>query len=565
MAKIKSLSPEIVATIAAGEVIEKPANVIKELVENAIDAQANQIKVLINNSGLEKIVVTDNGEGMDEADLQVCYLPHTTSKISSREELFSIKSFGFRGEALASIAQISHLSIKSKTPESNLGYELKVKGGRLESIKASSANTGTMIIVENLFYSVPVRKKFLKNRAIQLRHIIKTLSEIALAYPEISFYLSHNQKTIFDLPSQNLEFRTRAILGNTTFVDLLPLNYDDPYLKIHGFLGKPQVARKLIDKQYLFVNQRPVKNLDISKVIKKAFHGLISKDNYPSFVLFIELPFENVDINVHPQKQIVKFLDDQTVLDLCYSLAKDTLFNANLSYQANYHSSQMTQNLAATKNTYLAGNNAYNFTKQVLLDNSSLNESSDEIILQINQTYLIKKTTTGLMIIDQHAASERIWFEKLQLLFQKKQLESHKLAKPILIETSLEEADLVKDNLKLFEQLGIVIETFYKNNFKVISIPEILKNRNLTMIINDVIDDLSLSKENISVDKESLSLLEFLACRSAIKANTFLTQEQRQELVQDLIKCQNPYTCPHGRPTIITYDDLSLQKMFKRV
>ncbi|MGD9129531.1 MAG: DNA mismatch repair endonuclease MutL [Candidatus Woesebacteria bacterium] len=568
MPKIKILSEELQNKIAAGEVIERPASVVKELVENSLDAGADSIKILLENSGLKRIVVADNGLGMDKTDLELATLAHSTSKLEKTEDLLAIQSLGFRGEALASISQISQLNIKSKTDEAEFGSELENYGGKIQTLKPVASTTGTTVIVENLFYSVPVRKKFLKSLATELRKVIQIVSYFALAHADKRFFLSHNGKTVLDLPPQSIELRISNLLGRATFLNLIPLSNNDPYFSISGFISKPQIARKSRRKQFFFVNQRPIKNKIFSAVIKQSYSDLLEKTVYPPFIIFLKSPFENVDVNIHPRKEEVKFLDDQNLIDLTKKTIQQTLEQANLSFQNNAHhfiyQTQQTQ-----KRQYkLKDHNQLSVTKKLLKKNLKpwLNQGKEQDIeiSQINGLYLVQETATGLIIIDQHAAHERILYEELSDSFKKQSLAKIKLSKTILLELSVTEAELLKENLEKFRNLAFEIDHFYENTFKVTAIPKILQKRNISKIINELLDDIAQNRELETIDLQSKKLIKYLACRSAIKAGDYLNQAERKKLIAELKKTKSPYTCPHGRPAFIEISFEELAKMFSR-
>ncbi len=550
--KIIQLPKDLISIIAAGEVIERPACVVKELIENAIDAQASSIRIIIQNSGLKKIIVIDNGMGMSHKDLQIAPLPHTTSKINNKQDLYQIKTLGFRGEALASIAQISHLTIKSRAKDKQIGHEIKINGGMISQINPTGTHFGTNIIVDNLFYNVPVRKKFLKSSASELRQIIQVVTSYALCYPTKKFFLSHNQKIIFDLSSQNLKLRIRSLLGTPIYNHLLPIQLDDPYLNFYGFIGDPETAKKTTDKQYLFINKRKVISNKITNLLKKPFAKMLEGNLKLPYVVFLSLPVESIDVNVHPKKNRIKFMDENTIYQQIRKGVENSLNiifkkNKKLSQQAPFSLKQATIDLK----------------KQLDCTDQNPNNKQTPII-QINALYLATQHQNSLILIDQHAAHERILYEKYLKAFKNKKNQSQILSKPILLELSIQDTELMLHSLEKMKDYGFKIEHFFKNNFKVTSIPKIFAKRDVQPIIEEILIDMKNHKSESHIDHISDQLIKIFSCRHAIKAGDELNQEDRINLIKQLQKCDNPFLCPHGRPTIIKITPEELAKMFKR-
>lgn len=563
MQKIISLKPEIIAKIAAGEVIERPSYAVKELVENAIDANATKITVQIEESGLRKITVIDNGDGMSKKDIQECFKLHTTSKLTSLEHLSHIETLGFRGEALASIASISDLTIQSRTKKSHEGISIEIKNGIVKKIAPIGIPQGTIVTVANLFHSVPARKKFLKSTQTEFRHIVSLLTSIALANPQIHFVLMHNKKTVFDFPkTTDVMERIKIILGIKTFANLLPFSYQNSYIKLSGYLGKPQEKTLSTNKQFLFVNKRKVTDKKVSFTIKDAYGTLLDSKSLPVFILFVSLPYEFVDVNVHPRKEYVRFVDTTFLYDIVSKAVLETLTKNNLTF---YDNTKLELSLGD-------GNLTSSFAGRLLketqipwgirLRHETLDVSDT---LQFHNVYLVTQTKFGIAFIDQHAAHERILYEQFMNAFKKEKSDSpqYHLSKPYILELSLTENELLIEHLSFFEHIGFEISEFKNNTFRIDSVPLIFQDRNLKELLTELLMDIEQEKK-IDVDTISDKMIAYLACRAAVKAGESLTKKQTKDLIEKLEKTRNNSTCPHGRPTKIIIDIQQLHRMFKR-
>ncbi len=551
---IHLLPDQLIQQIAAGQVIETPADIIKELLENALDAGANKIKIFLRNSGLEQIIITDNGLGMNKYDLELATLPHSTSKLKTFEEIYQLTSFGFRGEALASIAQVSSLEIKTKNYTDEHGWQIKNNFGQLSLATPAGTPDGTHITINDLFANYPARKKFLHSRAKQLRLILETITQIALAHPQVRFFLSNDHKTLLNLPEQTLELRCKNLLGSRIFNGLINFTGQEDTFKIVGFLTHPQLARSTQLYQYFYVNRRPVKNFLLNKTIKQAYEGRIKKTDYPPFLLFLDLPADQVDVNVHPQKIEVAFADEAKLTQFLLNQISHRLNELNLVHHQN-------ADLAHHPAERISGDYQY-FKQELTLHDKSFDIKIDEPILQINNLYLAIEEPDGLLLIDQHAAHERVLFEQLSQQFQTEQSKIVNLAKPVLLELNPLESSILEEHLTHLANLGFKMENFYPQTYQILTSPQIFLQRDLAALIKGLLQD--LHDHQLKIDEISLELINYLACRGAIKDNQYLTPDERQKLVQELKACQNPYNCPHGRPTMIKINKNELAKMFKR-
>jgi DNA mismatch repair protein MutL len=564
MGKIHTLSSDIIAKIAAGEVIERPSYAVKELLENAIDAHASMIEVVIEDSGLKTISVIDNGEGMDKSDLELCFQPHTTSKISPNDELMGITSLGFRGEALSSLASIAYVTIISRTKNDIGGTQVTLKRGLLEEISPIAAPYGTTVTIAHLFHDLPARKKFLKSSQTEFRHITDVVMSYALSHPEIHFILRHNKKIIFDLPMKNDENeRIELNYGKSLFDLLIPIDHEEGYVKLKGYIGKPQASSKLNQKQYLYVNNRLVTDHVISLAIREAYGTLLPATSTPIFILNISVPPETVDVNVHPRKEQIAFVDSKNIFEVVKNAVQQILTDNNLTFRLakfkNENSAKMGETttfagITLRKNTLHQGTQSTG-TKQ-----------KNTTISQIDNTYLFIQHEDSVSIVDQHAAHERVLFEMFSSSFStlKNNLELYHLPRPLSLQFALQDVQLLTEYEEEFTKVGFFFEHFQGTTFILRSIPLIFKGRNIEKIVRDMTDTLSLTGTTKTIDTNTHRLITFLSCRAAVKAGDILTQGQMKKIISDLKSSKNNATCPHGRPTTIQigYDELHVA--FKR-
>ena len=570
--KIFPLPQQIVAQIAAGEVIERPVYAVKELIENSLDAGADSLIVTIEDSGLKKITVTDNGEGISKEDLLESFKPHTTSKLTSEEGLSHISTLGFRGEALASIAAVSSMTIASKTIGETAGVIVEVREGTVGKLSPIGMPVGTSITVQNLFGAVPARKKFLKSKRTEFRHIMDLMTQTALAYPQVHLQLSHNGKIIFDLPKTiDVLERVPLLLGNTTYANILPLSYEDSYVSISGFLTKPDSASRSSHKQFIFINQRRVVDRLILSAVKDAYGTLLESTAYPVCILFFSLPYEFVDVNVHPRKEEVRFADNQLINEAVYRTVKQTLAEHNLIFQPrNFKGWGLSDGEDKPKSWRVGSVDSYAGRllkeKRVPWDIRTVAESVSGDLLQIHSLYLLSPTKFGMTIVDQHAAHERILYEQFLEEFQKQKKNRPQfiLSKPVLIDMSFSEGELIKEHIPLLEQAGFTIEHFKANTFFVRAVPLLFQDRNIAELLSELLADLLQEKKPRDLDTVSRRMIAYLACRGAVKAGDRLTRKQAKDLLEKLAQTPNNATCPHGRPTKVAIDLQKLHKMFKR-
>lgn len=569
MAKIHQLSPNIIAKIAAGEVIERPAYAVKELVENAIDANADYIQIIIEKSGLQKIQIIDNGEGMSKEDLSICWKPHTTSKIKEDDSLIGIESFGFRGEALSSLSAVSQLTIRSRTHTSQLGNEIIINEGRLVTQNPVGMPEGSIVIAENLFANIPARKKFLKSTQTEMRHIIDVVTNFAASFPQIHFQLQHNNKILLDAsPTKNKEERIHNLLGKDITQFLLPVTYADSYINFSGWITKPQAHANTTSKQLIYLNNRKVSDKLISLAVKEAFGNMLEPTAYPIFILFINIPYEFVDINVHPRKEQVSFIQPQIIFQSIKTAIIETLQENNITFQ----NLSWKRNGVGTTKTYAA-----NLLKEKVLSKEKLHITTKTPMIQLHNTYIVTQSNNSILLTDQHAAHERIIFEKLKKEFIKQRNKSitKKLQNPLKLDLSITQKLLLTEHKKIFEKLGFIFSSFEntldKENTSNLTttillthVSQIFQDRDTHEYIQQLLDELEQGKPISNVDKTSEEMLAFLACRSAVKAGDSLDRKSMQQILINLEKASNSATCPHGRPTQVNFPRKEIDILFGR-
>ncbi|PIR43849.1 hypothetical protein COV24_00615 [candidate division WWE3 bacterium CG10_big_fil_rev_8_21_14_0_10_32_10] len=550
MGKIHILPKKVISKVAAGEVIESPASIVKELIENSIDAKAKRIEIKVEGGGIKKIEVTDNGEGMDEKDILKCFKRYTTSKIKNVEDLFSIKSLGFRGEALFSICSVSKTTIQSRHKSQLHGIKLELQDGKIKNKGYTGMPIGTRLTIEYLFYNIPARKKFLKKEETEYRHVLNVVISNILSFPKISFSLYKGNKMTFNFTkNQSREERIKILFGIETYNNLIPIKYKDEKYKIEGYISNPQSA-VFYKNQYIFVNNRHIKNKTIENTIKNSYGTLISFKMYPQIFAFFTLPSEFIDVNVHPQKYEINFLKSEEVETFIKYAVEKTLSNTELTFK------------------YKFKDDTYNFLADKLSSKItpwSVKKELKNDILQIGRLYLITEHENKLLFIDQHAAHEKILYNQFVREYKKQIKNTIRLETPKIIELSYVESEVLETNLKFFKKLGFRIQKFGKATYKVNRAPEIFNGINIENIIKETLNDIKAEKKPNNLNKSSLKTISYLACRTAVKANEYLTSEERKKLVKKVLKDKNTtYTCPHGRPVMVEISLKELDKIFYR-
>ncbi|MBC8255777.1 MAG: DNA mismatch repair endonuclease MutL [Candidatus Marinimicrobia bacterium] len=598
MAKIHHLESTLVDQIAAGEVIDRPASVLKELIENSLDSGADNIEVHVIKGGHELIQVSDNGCGMSQEDIKMAFMRHATSKIQHLEDLNSIKTLGFRGEALPSIASVSMFTALSSEKNSN-GFEIKINGSDEKSFNPAARITGTTCKVQNLFYNTPARRKFLKKPETEQAVMNAMMRRFMLSRPEVAFKLMSNNKIVYEVPVQNLSERINAIYGTAFKGGILPVDLKkDPYT-ITGFTGNLSLVKKRLGEQYLFLNGRFIKNRLLNSAIFSAYQSLIQRGEFPFFVLFLEMPPDLFDVNVHPAKLEVRFINEWQIYHVIKtSITKvlQDILKVIPDYKSPQYFPNITHNETSTLNLDKAPSGSIASFEQAphkridpdtvgLLDNNRVqlqdahvrmestlddikipNEDLQPIsdhIWQIHSKYLITEIKSGLIIIDQHVAHERVLFEEAKKAIEGQGFPSQTVLFPQTLKLQPEEYESLLEITHYLNKIGFRFREFGENTIIIDEIPPDINWGNESQIIREIID------QYISVKKIDPSFIDQIAaiyaCKSAIKAGDQLKPEERIHLIDRLFSTDHPYYCPHGRPIIINLSINELDQRFERI
>ena len=584
MSKIQVMSMDLSNKIAAGEVIEKTMNVVKELVENSIDAGATTIKVDLLDSGVGEIIVTDDGVGMDREDATLAFSRHATSKLKSLNDLFNIESLGFRGEALPSIAAVSNVTLKTSNGE--VGTEVNIVGGKINYVKSADLAKGTKFIVRDLFYNTPVRLKYLKNLYVELANITEYVNKMALSYPNIKFVLTNNKQLLNTEGHGNLLKVINNIYGVEVAKKMVKIDASNDDYVIKGYICYPEISKPNRSSIITFVNGRYIRNNELNRTITEAYHTYLMIDKFPIVVINIEVDPILVDINIHPTKMDIKFSKMDTLKSLITDVISKTLRELTLIPKAKHEeikpSPITSYSVSEEPSAYNDNYKDYDKVEEVRLDFDSTLNNNEETFEEIEEpnkpaerlkkmypvglvhgTYIICENEDGMYIIDQHAAAERINYEKYFTEMKKVKHDTTALLVPIKIELPTDEAIRLKHNIGVLLDMGFEIEEFGINTFIVrvhpTWLPTYMAEEAIRKIINIVIE-----KGEFDYGKFIEHVAITLACKMSIKANDFITMEDIEILLENLRNTKNPFTCPHGRPTIISYSKYDLEKLFKR-
>ena len=606
MSKIKVMDEILANKIAAGEVVEKCASVVKELVENSIDAKSSEIKIELIDAGTKEIKIIDNGTGMDREDAVLAFSRHATSKLKTEEDLYRIETLGFRGEALASIASVSKITLK--TSNGLVGTTVEINGGKIENVSNSDSRVGTVITVLDLFYNTPARLKHLKSLYTELANITDYVNKIALSHPEIKFILSNNGNIILNTDgSGNVLKVIASIYGINIVKKMLPVSAMDGDYKITGYISLPEVMRSNRNGIITLVNGRVVRNIDINRIINDSYHGYKPDNRYSIVVLNIELDPSLVDVNIHPTKMDVKFGKLEELLNLIENMIKNTLKRQTLiphievetepiytvtnDYNFNEQKIEKPKYEEITLNLERVGEEEIKYEasneefKNVELNNKNnefvkIEDNSDELINEIEEskeklpelypvglvhgTYIICQNELGMYLIDQHAAKERINYEYYREKLGNPRPDSISMLIPITLEFPNNEFLILKNNLEILTNMGFNIEEFGLNSIVVKAHPTWIPIGMEDKAIRIIIDLVIHKEKDFSIAKFNDHLAATVSCKASIKANENITLEEMENLISDLRKCKNPFNCPHGRPTIVYYSKYDLEKLFKR-
>ena len=585
---IKKLSEDLKNKISAGEVVERPASVVKELVENSLDSGADEIKVIVEKGGKQLIQVSDNGSGITSKELPIAFERFSTSKISSFEDLFKINSLGFRGEALASIAAVSEVKIISKI-ENGDGAEMLIKNGVLGTVEPAAALNGTNITIQNLFYNTPARRKFLKSPRVEFRKVVEMIRRYALSNPSISFKLISDGRDIIILNNEILEDRIVHVMDPAYRDQLLQLNFLKGDYAIAGFLGNLNLVRTRPGEQYIFLNGRFIKNRLLNSAVYNAYKSILNRGEFPFFVLNIVLPHNEVDINVHPMKTEVRFKDEWRIYHVIKSAVEeaispilktipdfekpniDTKFDFPTTFipkEGETNPKQENFDLNTSSNLDIKFKPAIDRAKSYASKLASRPEPNSgkvslENIWQVHSKYIVSPITSGLVIIDQHVAHERVLFEEAMAAFDNNPMAAQTLLFPEVMDFSPDQFSILLDVLPYLEKMGFRLKEFGNNTIMIEAIPSEMSLGNEKNIIKEMLDNFLDSQKQYSSFQEALAAS--FSCKAAVKAGDVLNVEEMRELVNRLFGTKHPYYCPHGRPIIIQLSMDELDRRFERI
>lgn len=602
MAKIKVLSEEIASKIAAGEVVQRPESVVKELIENSIDAGAISIDVEVKDAGKSFVRVTDDGAGMSEEDALLAFERHATSKIETYQDLENVATLGFRGEALYSIAAVSQLEVKTKTADEDAAVYLRMSGGNQEELSRTAHAAGTTVIVKNLFFNTPARRNFMKANPTEFRHVYQTVSRYAIAFPEIEFTLRSGEETVLRAKSDTVRGRLDEIFGERFTDSLVPFEEDYDHLKVSGFLGKPEYTKRTRGEQFLFLNKRYVLSKAINHAAFSAYENLIDKGDFPFFAIFIELPPNEVDVNVHPSKMEVKFRDERSIYGAIRSATRSALVKSDLvpemgmAPETGRFTSRPTAESSrggivpvtfnsspsqspGSRGRYVEDERIADAVAPLFSlrfpqgrntagpDTAESNGSSIEtdagIIYQLHNKYIISQISTGLLVIDQHAAHERVIYERTVKRFNEQGQNTQQLLFPISLNLDPADFTIVEETLPDLNLMGFSIKTFSGTTVVLDGVPVDLKPGRESTILTEIIEDYKRDNDLRLTPREKLC--KTYACKAAVKAGDYLTMEEMESLIDQLFQAEVPYVCPHGRPVLVKIPLLELDKKFGRI
>ncbi|WP_417885583.1 DNA mismatch repair endonuclease MutL [Zunongwangia sp.] len=616
--KILLLPDHVANQIAAGEVVQRPASVIKELLENAIDAQAQNIQVVIKDAGKTLIQVVDDGVGMSVTDARMCFERHATSKIKSAEDLFQLNTKGFRGEALASIAAIAHVELKTKQESDDVGTCLKIEGSKVIAQDPCVTQKGSSLCVKNLFYNIPARRNFLKSDSVELRHIIDEFQRVAMAHPSISFLLMNNGNELFQLPSANYRQRIANIFGNRINEKLVPVNEDTEILKISGFVGKPEFAKRSRGEQFFFVNNRFIKSPYLNHAVNAAYEGLLKDKTYPSYFLYLEVNPKSIDINIHPTKTEIKFDDEHALYMMLRSAIKHSLgqFNvapvldferdASLDTPYNFKDKEVKVPKIEVDNNFnpfenewntasIRSGNKTNFKKenrgsweslysglQSDSENVSRNQNnhieyeSEEVTgklfdtestkqetgtFQLQKKYIVSTLKSGILVIDQNKAHTRILYEELLKNITISAAVSQQLLFPLQLQFNSHEIALLEEIKESLEQTGFIFSNIEVDNIEITGIPTLIVESEVGMLLEQLLSDLENEVPDNGFSQTDL-LAKSMAKSMAVKSGTLLSITEQQHIVNRLFACKQPDVSPFNKSVFITLTVEELDKKF---
>lgn len=615
MSSIIQLLPDHVANqIAAGEVVQRPASVVKELLENAVDANATDIKLIVKDAGKSLIQVIDNGKGMSVTDARLCFERHATSKIRLAEDLFALHTKGFRGEALASIAAIAHVEMKTKQDQEELGVHIIIEGSKFVSQEPAVVPKGTSFAIKNLFFNIPARRNFLKSETVEYRHIIDEFQRVAMAHPNIHFTLYHNGSEMFNLPISNFRQRIVNIFTGKTNEKLVPVKEETEIVNLHGFIGKPEFAKKNRGEQFFFVNDRFIKSGYLHHAVMAAFEGLLKDGAQPSYFLYLEVPPHTIDINIHPTKTEIKFDDEHALYAILRSAIKHSLGQFNVApvldfdrdpnldtpyeYQnksAEYPTIQVdraynpfadekpNKSFSSATPTYRKSEampsweSLYVGLKQNTTDIAELTFENDAVTsslfeeneieqevkrtYQIHKKYIVSPIKSGMVIINQKRAHERVLYEDFLVSMTVHKASSQQLLFPLQLFFTATEMHLIQELHAALENTGFVFEALNQDNVIISGLPVNMSEREIALVLEDLLSDLQDGIPDSSFCQND-TIAKSMARSLAVKTGTYLTEKEQENLVHNLFACKEPNMSPFQKPTFITMSVEDLDKKF---
>ncbi|WP_396163694.1 DNA mismatch repair endonuclease MutL [Flavobacterium sp.] len=614
-ASIIQLLPDHVANqIAAGEVVQRPASVVKELLENAVDAKASDIKLIVKEAGKTLVQVIDNGLGMNTTDARLCFERHATSKIRQAEDLFDLHTKGFRGEALASIAAIAHVEMKTKQDQEELGNHIVIEGSKLVTQDVAVLPKGTSFAVKNLFFNIPARRNFLKSETVEFRHVMDEFQRVAMAHPSISFTLIHNGSELYNLPSSNYRQRIVNIFGGKTNEKLVPVSEETELINITGFVGKPEFAKKSRGEQFFFVNDRYIKSAYLHHAIMSAYEGLLKEGNQPSYFLYLQVPPHTIDINIHPTKTEIKFDDEHSLYAILRSAVKHSLGQFNVApvldferdsnldtpYQykdkeadfptiqvdssfnpfatdkpaakslSSFGSYKRETSTASWESLYVGLKQEtqeleqFSFESEEVtgkLFDDEVEETKTSSTYQIHKKYIVSAIKSGMLVIDQGRAHQRVLYEQFLTNITVQKASSQQLLFPLELYFSSDEMILLKELQSTLENTGFVFDAFNTDSVQISGLPILMAESEVSIVLEELINNLHNEIPESSFS-QSDSVAKSMAKSMAVKTGTYLSMKEQENLVNSLFACKDPNFSPFQKPTFITLTVEDLDKRF---
>lgn len=606
MPDIIQLLPDSVANqIAAGEVVQRPASAVKELLENSIDAHSSEVSLIIKNAGKTLIQVIDNGIGMTPTDARLSLERHATSKIKKVEDLFALKTMGFRGEAIPSIAAVSQMEIKTKTESDELGTQLVLEGSEVVSQEIVQCPKGTNISIKNLFFNIPARRNFLKSNPVETKHVIEEFLRVALIHPDVAMNMTSDQNEVYRLPKGSFRQRILSIYGNKYDQRLVPVEETTDIVSVSGFVGKPEFARKTRGEQYFFVNERFIKSAYLNHAVQTAYEELLPKDQFPSYFLKMEIDPAKIDINIHPTKTEIKFEEERAIYAIIRTSVRQALGKYNIAPSLDFEQEESFNipllrkgeaikipsikvdpefNPFETSKTNSSSNstftpkrkevnpdweNLYQKEKSIpsqqtiYPNNSQEKDFESKKVVQLHRKYILSQIKSGFIVINQQRAHERILIERLGQQMQAENASSQQLLFPEDLVLNAEDSELIFSLLKELNSLGFDIRSFGKNHFIIQGIPTEAGSQNGGDLIEKLLEEF---KQNLSElkNRPKINMIHSLAQSMSIKTERVMTQEEMTNLIDELFACEMPYSLPNGKPIIVSYSLEDLDKQFNK-